>query len=86
MNLDGTTQSNEEWLTVKEVATLLGCTPQNVHHLINGVYRPTARMKKITPPKINNVKTIMKGKYYVTYLINKQDVEEYLSKYKGETA
>jgi hypothetical protein len=72
------------WLTVKEAAALLNCSTQNVYYLISGIYRPSAKRKKITPPVFRSVKTIKKGKSYFTHLIDRNEVKVYLQNKKGE--
>lgn len=66
------------WLTVTQVSEILECTVQNVHYLIKGRYRKSARRKKYTEPKFKKVKFIKRGNM-TTYLIHMSEVSQYIN-------
>lgn len=78
----------EEFISMKEAAEILGCTIQNVHYLVRGAYRSQAIRKKLVPPKFHNVRTTYRGRKYLSYEISKEEVinyKNYLSEKKNES-
>lgn len=71
----------KEWLSVSEVAKLIGCSVQNVHYLIKGRVRPNAKRKKISSQRFKKVKTTKIGQNLISYHIHISEVEKY---FKGD--
>jgi hypothetical protein len=72
---------DKEWLSVAEVAEIIGCSIQNIHYLIKGRYRPQAKRKKISPRRFLKTQTRKTNKNNLVYFIHKSEIEKYL---KGE--
>lgn len=77
---------NNTWLTINQVSEILGCSVQNVHYLVKGRYRKSARRKKFSEPVFRKVKYIKRGNILTTYLIHMSEVVHYINKHEGETA
>jgi anthranilate/para-aminobenzoate synthase component II len=67
-----------EWLTIKQVAEMVGCTVQNAHNLVRGRIEPKAKRRKIVPPVFREVKILKRGTRYNTYLVNSNEVSNYI--------
>jgi hypothetical protein len=71
--------AKKTWITTDEAAELYGCSQRYITMLVTGRTRRKNDAVWVVKPKLKNIKTTISAKGKLKYLVDKQELEQFLN-------